>query len=70
MPRPRRDTRFLTTVQAAAVLGVPKSTLLYFIKNGRCPAPTPKTTERKSPRFDWSLPDIDAARQSLTEGKA
>jgi predicted DNA-binding transcriptional regulator AlpA len=69
MPRPRRDLRYLTTVQAASVLGVPKSTLLYLIKNGRCPAPLKTTTKNERFRFDWTQAVIDTARLSLLEEK-
>ncbi len=60
----------MTTVQAASVLGVPKSTLLYLIKTGRCPAPLRTTVKNDHFRFDWTQADIDSARISLSEDKA
>ena len=70
MSRPRRDPRYLTTVQAASVLGVPKSTLLYLIKTGRCPAPLRTTAKNDHFRFDWTQADIEAARSSFSGEQA
>ncbi len=52
------------------MLGIPKSTLLYLIKKGRCPAPVKTTVKNDHFRFDWTQADIEAARTSLLEEQA
>jgi DNA-binding transcriptional MerR regulator len=62
MPKPKRDVDALTTAQVATMLGVPKSTLNFWLRTGRLVGPPPDATNGYR---IWRPGDVEMLRRII-----
>ncbi len=60
----REQERFLTSAQVAAMLGVSKRNLHYWVKNGKVPMPE---VNPANGYFRWTAGEVEAIRNILRE---
>lgn len=64
MAKQRVEAQFLTSSQVAAMLGLSKRNLHYWVKSGKIPQPE---VNPKNGYFLWTVSEVEAIRNILRE---